>query len=486
MDILAISLAGGSTPLNTTGGNSGDGSFARTLEQAVGQQSAPATSVPAHSNSAPKSSSSDSTAGKDSPSANSQAPTAQPQPSADKQAASPTQAQTAQQAASSAAEVQTAQQASSPAADAKDVLTQQTPTPPAVENIPLDQLANQLATVQPNATIPAGTGSDNLSNAAASSVAQLESLDEIRRRLALIEQAGKLPEDASANSGLAALAAAMQLQPAPAVQPSAAQSQGNSTTMGVAAGKTGMPPAATLLEALAGNRQQTENTAEAASSPAAFLTTDTGTPQNTATDSSTVTLEQPLLEALTNKPAHTGAQAPSQDLALTNPGATVSVMPGAATTPAAASQQPVVLSAPLGSSDWQQGLGQQLVGLYQRGDKQIDLHLHPADLGPLSISLKLADSGAQAQFISAHPQVRAAVEQALPELRAALASQGIALGEASVGSQQQPNREPQANQSGNNGSRDPLVAAVGEAGSQTGDAPGIPLRVGNGRVDLYA
>lgn len=454
MDILAISLAGGSTPLNNSGGGSSDGSFARTLEQAVGQQSAPAHA------SSPKSSSSDS-AGKDSQTTNSQAPTAQP--GTDKRAGSQVQAQTAQQTVS-------------PAEDAKGALAQEAPAPPAAEDASLTQLTSLLAAAQ---TAPPCTGSDTLDGTVAASVSQLESLDEIRRRLALIEQAGKLPEDASANSGLAALAATMQLQQTPAAPPASSQSQGSSATAGV----TGMTPATTLLEALAGNRRQTESASEATSSPAAFLTANTAT---TATDSPPAALEQPLLEAVTNKPTHVAEPTPGQDFALTNPGVTASVMSGAATNPAAASQQPVVLSAPLGSGDWQQGLGQQLVGLYQRGDKQIDLHLHPADLGPLSISLRLADSGAQAQFISAHPQVRAAVEQALPELRAALASQGIALGEASVGSQQQPDREAQTNQSGNNGSRGPLVETVGEVSAQTGAAPGIPLRVSNGRVDLYA
>lgn len=478
MDILATSLAGGSTPLNNSGGGSSDGSFARTLEQAVGQQSTPATSAPAQSNSAAKSSSSDSTAAKASQAANSQTPTAQPQPDTDKQATSPAQAQPAQPA----------QQVASPAEDAKDVLAQQLPTPPAAEDVPPPQLTSQLAAAQPNLTTLPGTGSDKLDSTAAAGVAQLESLDEIRRRLTLIEQAGKLPEDASANSGLAALAVAMQLAQAPAAQHAASQSRGSSATEGAVTGKTGMTPVTSLLETLAGNRQQTERSIpEATSSPAAFLTASSDTTQNTATDSTPAALEQSLLEAVTNKPAHVAEPIPGQDFALTNPGTTASVMPGAATNPAAASQQPVVLSAPLGSGDWQQGLGQQLVGLYQRGDKQIDLHLHPADLGPLSISLRLADSGAQAQFISAHPQVRAAVEQALPELRAALASQGIALGEASVGSQQQPDREAQTNQSGNNGSRGPLVETVGEASAQTGAAAlGIPLRVSNGRVDLYA
>ncbi|WP_355660199.1 flagellar hook-length control protein FliK [Halomonas salifodinae] len=92
------------------------------------------------------------------------------------------------------------------------------------------------------------------------------------------------------------------------------------------------------------------------------------------------------------------------------------------------------LTAPLASQAWEQQLGQQLVSLGQRGG-QIELHLNPAELGPLSVSLKLGDQGAQAQFLSAHAPVRLAVEQALPQLREALAEQGIQLGEASVGEQ---------------------------------------------------
>ena len=95
----------------------------------------------------------------------------------------------------------------------------------------------------------------------------------------------------------------------------------------------------------------------------------------------------------------------------------------------------LVVAAAVGSTDWAADLGQQMVDMVSRGDRQVDLHLHPADLGPLSISLELNDGTTQAQFQVAHASVRAAVEQALPQLREALASQGIALGQASVSDQ---------------------------------------------------
>ncbi|SDK92139.1 flagellar hook-length control protein FliK [Modicisalibacter muralis] len=96
-----------------------------------------------------------------------------------------------------------------------------------------------------------------------------------------------------------------------------------------------------------------------------------------------------------------------------------------------------VLNAPLATPQWQQGLGQQLVALHQRGAQQMELHLRPADLGPLSISLKVDDQLAQLQLFSTNPQVRAAIEQAIPQLRQALEENGIQLGEAMVGEQRQ-------------------------------------------------
>ena len=161
----------------------------------------------------------------------------------------------------------------------------------------------------------------------------------------------------------------------------------------------------------------------------------------------------------------------------------------AATTSSPAASLPAAsLSAPLGSSDWQQGLGQQLIGLHQRGGQQIELHLHPAELGPLSISLKLGDNAAHAHFLAAHPQVRAAIEQALPQLREALAEQGITLGETSVGEQrqQQAQGEPGARsealgeQLAGNGEADEIATGLPQAGARTTTGQLA------GGIDLYA
>ena len=142
------------------------------------------------------------------------------------------------------------------------------------------------------------------------------------------------------------------------------------------------------------------------------------------------------------------------------------------------------LSAPLATAQWQRGLEQHVLSLHQRGSQHMELRLHPEELGPLAISLKLGDNGAQAQFMSAHPQVRAAVEQALPQLRDALAEQGIVLSDASVGEHTQ--QAPQDQQA--QGDR-PQFAGNVNNGEKTNDSPELPaaraVRL-DGRVDLYA
>lgn len=118
--------------------------------------------------------------------------------------------------------------------------------------------------------------------------------------------------------------------------------------------------------------------------------------------------------------------------------ASPSSMTGSAAGNAASAIPTATLTAQVGMNEWGQALGQQVVRMAQRGDHQVELRLHPAELGPLSVSLKMGDQQqANLQFFSAHGAVRHALEAAIPQLREALADSGIALGETSVGEQDQ-------------------------------------------------
>ena len=117
---------------------------------------------------------------------------------------------------------------------------------------------------------------------------------------------------------------------------------------------------------------------------------------------------------------------------------TVSAAPAVSTAAPAVASQPVaapVISAPLGSSEWQQTISQNITLFTRQGKQSAELRLHPEDLGQVQISLKLDDNQAQLQMMSPHSHVRAALEAALPTLRTSLAESGIQLGQSSISSE---------------------------------------------------
>ncbi|QFT86637.1 Flagellar hook-length control protein [Halomonas sp. THAF12] len=209
--------------------------------------------------------------------------------------------------------------------------------------------------------------------------------------------------------------------------------------------------------------------------------------------SSAATSPQAMIEALASRqpaqggnaqdaPLLAGSAAPGGQGSMAPNASPASMSPGSAT----ATAQQASLSAPVGSQAWPRQLGQQLLPFTRQGGEQrIEMKLHPAELGPLSVTLRVVDQGAQAHFLSAHGQVRHALEQAIPQLREALAEQGISLGETSVGEQRQGGTEGEGHRFAG--------AAGGTSGGEV-DAPAeavtpaaVPgsMRL-DGRVDLYA
>ncbi|BEG73222.1 flagellar hook-length control protein FliK [Achromobacter xylosoxidans] len=152
---------------------------------------------------------------------------------------------------------------------------------------------------------------------------------------------------------------------------------------------------------------------------------------------------------------------------------------------------PVMLqvATPVGGTHWGTELGQQMVVMsnnVRQGTQTAELRLDPPDLGPLRVSINLADGVASASFVSAHASVRQAIETAIPQLQQALAQAGISLGQTSVGEQAAQQEFAQHNgggsqrQSGGNG------AAVAE-GSIDGQAATVTAtRNANALVDTFA
>lgn len=162
-------------------------------------------------------------------------------------------------------------------------------------------------------------------------------------------------------------------------------------------------------------------------------------------------------------------------------------LPGAPATPL-----DVNVATPVDSPDFPEALGVQVRLLAQDGLQQAELHLNPAEMGPISVRISLDGTQAQVDFGVDHATTRARVEAGMPELAAALREAGLTL--AGGGVSQHPrgdrgggDRSDEAERHGVAGIRG-LRGAPGRTGS--GGPDGAPRavhpRLGPGRLDLYA
>lgn len=146
-----------------------------------------------------------------------------------------------------------------------------------------------------------------------------------------------------------------------------------------------------------------------------------------------------------------------------------------------------VLSAPLGSHEWQQSLSQHITLFTRQGQQSAELRLHPEELGQVHISLRLDDNQAQLQMVSAHSHVRAALEAALPVLRTQLAESGIQLGQSNISSESFAGQQHSSSQQ-QHASRTPGQALL--SGDDDGElaAPATLQSAarGIGAVDIFA
>jgi flagellar hook-length control protein FliK len=92
----------------------------------------------------------------------------------------------------------------------------------------------------------------------------------------------------------------------------------------------------------------------------------------------------------------------------------------------------MAIDVPVRSPMFSQELGERIVWLSLRQGQVADIALNPPHLGPLEVKLSLVGGEAGAQFFSPHPQVRDAIEAALPRLRELMAEAGVTLGQTQV------------------------------------------------------
>ena len=131
--------------------------------------------------------------------------------------------------------------------------------------------------------------------------------------------------------------------------------------------------------------------------------------------------------------------------------------------------------------EWPQHFSEQVVWLGQQGQgiNRAVIKLHPEDLGPIEINIKVVNGSASISIASHSQQVRDVIDQSLPKLQEMMADQGLSLSEVTVEAETDARQFAQQD----NEARDEFVAYEDE------DMMITPLRkkaTHQGAVDLFA
>lgn len=129
-------------------------------------------------------------------------------------------------------------------------------------------------------------------------------------------------------------------------------------------------------------------------------------------------------------------------------------------------------------------LGTQVAMWVKDGVQQARLHLHPAELGPVTVQIALEGQAAHVGFIATVAATRESIEQSLPALAAALREAGFTLTGGGVfgGRQGTDSGRERAPEGRGNGTR--ATAAIGSGDTET--AAPLPRRWARSLVDVYA
>ncbi len=219
-----------------------------------------------------------------------------------------------------------------------------------------------------------------------------------------------------------------------------------------------------------------------------------------STQSRADTASTPLADAGGARPGATQAQAPVVGRADVDPSMSLEGVDAAepvATTSVAAPPRDHSLRAyqgtapataqvevPVGRPGWNEAVLEKVMWFSAQRIGSAEIHLNPAELGPLSVRISTHQEQASIYFSSHHASVRDALDQALPRLREMFDSQGIQLLDAGVGEQRHARQ--QADGRGEGGSQVASGGDDGGGGERGAEGAALTVRVSNQLVDAYA
>lgn len=166
-----------------------------------------------------------------------------------------------------------------------------------------------------------------------------------------------------------------------------------------------------------------------------------------------------------------------------NTGLTAGVQQTAGANNIAAQQ---AIPVPVGYANWDQALGQRVGFMISNAQHTATLSLNPPELGPLQVVVQMKNgTHADATFITNQPEVKQAIETALPKLREMLDQSGIQLGQTNINSNTQQQKSQQ-NQYAQNPSGNALMgSAMQEEDVSTPSAPKV-IDYTRGIVNTFA
>ncbi len=123
----------------------------------------------------------------------------------------------------------------------------------------------------------------------------------------------------------------------------------------------------------------------------------------------------------------------------------------------------------MGTPEWNQAVSQRVMWMIGQEQQSASLTLNPPELGPVRIVVNVSNNNATANFFSANPDVRQALEGSLPRLREMMEGAGIQLGQAQVGAENSGNQQQE--QFASSGSR--TQGVMGGANDTGGAVSGV-------------
>lgn len=165
------------------------------------------------------------------------------------------------------------------------------------------------------------------------------------------------------------------------------------------------------------------------------------------------------------------------------PNTAVGVQPvhGTSRTGDAAATVSVQMATPAHAQEFPQSLGVQVSVLAKEGIQQAELHLNPAEMGPISVQIALDGTQAQVNFGADSAATRQIIERGLPELAASLREAGFTLSGGGVHSQARGREQGGDAEQGERGGR-----TSGGTAEKDLTVRRVSSRAPGGGIDLYA